>query len=77
MARTPIRAWSITPIGRLACLFGDGGEAVLLEPAEEGEVGFIDFIHEIDGSGGVSVEPERRRKLESCYACETVDKKMH
>ena len=24
-------------------------------PAEEGEIGFIDFVHEIDGSGGVSL----------------------
>src|SRR5208283_2048609 len=36
---------------RTTCvLFGDGGGAVLIEPAEEGEIGFIDFVHEIDGS---------------------------
>jgi 3-oxoacyl-[acyl-carrier-protein] synthase III len=41
---------------RTTCvLFGDGGGAVLIEPAEEGEIGFIDFVHEIDGSGGVSL----------------------
>ena len=41
---------------RATCiLFGDGGGAVLIEPAEEGEIGFIDYIHEIDGSGGVSL----------------------
>ena len=40
---------------RTTCvLFGDGGGAVLIEPAEEGEIGFIDFVHEIDGSGGVT-----------------------
>lgn len=33
-------------------LFGDGAGCVLLEPCEEGEVGLIDFWHEIDGSGG-------------------------
>jgi 3-oxoacyl-[acyl-carrier-protein] synthase-3 len=34
-------------------LFGDGAGAMLIEPAEPGEdVGFIDFIGEIDGSGG-------------------------
>jgi 3-oxoacyl-[acyl-carrier-protein] synthase-3 len=33
-------------------LFGDGAGAVLLEPCEEGEVGLIDFYHEVDGSGG-------------------------
>ena len=41
---------------RATCiLFGDGGGAVLLEPAEEGEIGLIDFVHEVDGSGGVSL----------------------
>ncbi len=34
-------------------LFGDGAGALLIEPAEEGEdAGLIDFLHEIDGSGG-------------------------
>ena len=33
-------------------LFGDGAGCVLLEPCEEGEVGLIDFWHEVDGSGG-------------------------
>jgi len=33
-------------------LFGDGAGAVLIEPTEEGETGFIDFMNEIDGSGG-------------------------
>jgi 3-oxoacyl-[acyl-carrier-protein] synthase-3 len=33
-------------------LFGDGAGAMLVEPTEEGEVGFIDFVNEIDGSGG-------------------------
>lgn len=33
-------------------LFGDGAGAVLVEPTEEGETGFIDFMNEIDGSGG-------------------------
>jgi 3-oxoacyl-[acyl-carrier-protein] synthase III len=39
---------------RATCvLFGDGAGAMLLEPAEEGEdAGFIDFLGEIDGSGG-------------------------
>ena len=41
---------------RATCiLFGDGAGAVLLEPCEEGEVGLIDFVHEIDGSGGKSL----------------------
>src|SRR5712664_1725352 len=34
-------------------LFGDGAGAMLLEPEEEnGDGGFIDFLGEIDGSGG-------------------------
>ena len=38
---------------RATCvLFGDGAGAVLLEPAESGEEGLIDYMHEIDGSGG-------------------------
>lgn len=38
---------------RATCvLFGDGAGAVLVEPAADGELGIIDFIHEIDGSGG-------------------------
>ena len=41
---------------RATCiLFGDGAGAVLLEPCEEGEVGLVDFVHEIDGSGGKSL----------------------
>ena len=33
-------------------LFGDGAGAMLVERADDGEEGFIDFINEIDGSGG-------------------------
>ncbi len=33
-------------------LFGDGAGAMLVERANDGEEGFIDFINEIDGSGG-------------------------
>src|SRR5271154_7386632 len=32
-------------------IFGDGAGAVLVEPTEEGEIGMIDYQHEIDGSG--------------------------
>jgi 3-oxoacyl-[acyl-carrier-protein] synthase-3 len=62
---------------RTTCvLFGDGGGAVLLEPAEEGEVGFIDYVHEIDGSGGVSLCMPGGGSLNPSTH-ETVDKKMH
>src|ERR1700751_3640567 len=42
---------------RATCvIFGDGAGAVILEPAKDGEdVGLIDFIHEVDGSGGCSL----------------------
>ena len=62
---------------RTTCvLFGDGGGAVLLEPAEEGEIGFIDFVHEVDGSGGVSLNLKGGGSLNPATH-ETVDKKMH
>ena len=38
---------------RATCvIFGDGAGAVLLEPAEDESVGLLDFMHEVDGSGG-------------------------
>ena len=33
-------------------LFGDGAGAFMLEPAPNGDGGLIDFINEVDGSGG-------------------------
>jgi 3-oxoacyl-[acyl-carrier-protein] synthase-3 len=62
---------------RATCvIFGDGAGAVILEAAEDDSVGMIDFIHEVDGSGGGflympgggSLHPSTR---------ETVDQKMH
>ena len=62
---------------RTTCvLFGDGGGAVLLEPAEEGEIGFIDYVHEIDGSGGPALNLKGGGSLNPS-SHETVDKKMH
>ena len=62
---------------RTTCvLFGDGGGAVLLEPAADGEIGFIDAINEIDGSGGVSLNLPAGGSLNPSTH-ETVDKKMH
>ncbi|MGH9607852.1 MAG: beta-ketoacyl-ACP synthase III, partial [Terracidiphilus sp.] len=62
---------------RATCvLFGDGGGAVLLEPAEEGEIGFIDAVNEIDGSGGVALNLKGGGSLNPSTH-ETVDKKMH
>jgi 3-oxoacyl-[acyl-carrier-protein] synthase-3 len=62
---------------RTTCvLFGDGGGAVLIEPCEEGEVGMIDFIHEVDGSGGVALNLPAGGSLNP-PTHETIDKKMH
>ena len=62
---------------RATCvLFGDGGGAVLLEPAAEGEIGLIDFVHEVDGSGGASLNLPAGGSLNP-PTHETIDKKMH
>lgn len=62
---------------RTTCiLFGDGAGAVLLEPAEEGEIGMIDYHHEIDGSGGTSLYMPGGGSLHPS-SHETIDKKMH
>ena len=62
---------------RTTCiLFGDGAGAVLIEPAAEGEIGFIDFVHEIDGSGAASLNLKGGGSLNP-PTHETVDKKMH
>jgi len=62
---------------RATCvLFGDGAGAVLLEPAAEGELGMIDFHHEIDGSGACSLFMPGGGSLHP-PSHETVDKKMH
>src|SRR5436853_2634051 len=62
---------------RATCIiFGDGAGAVLLEPADSDGLHFIDFIHEIDGSGACSLYmPAGGSKLPASH--ETVDKKMH
>jgi 3-oxoacyl-[acyl-carrier-protein] synthase-3 len=62
---------------RTTCiLFGDGCGCVLLEPAAEGETGILDFAHEVDGSGGVSLNMPAGGSLNPA-SHETVDKKMH
>lgn len=57
-------------------LFGDGAGAVLLEPAEDGELGMLDYLHEIDGSGGSALCMPAGGSLHPPTA-ETVEKKMH
>ena len=62
---------------RATCvIFGDGAGAVILEPAEDDSVGMIDFLHEVDGSGGCSLYMPGGGSLNPSTH-ETVDKKMH
>jgi 3-oxoacyl-[acyl-carrier-protein] synthase-3 len=63
---------------RATCvLFGDGAGAVLLEPVVDGEdSGFIDFLGEIDGSGGDFLKmPAGGSRMPPSH--ETVDKRLH
>ena len=61
---------------RATCvLFGDGAGAMLVEPAD-GEEGFIDFINEIDGSGGDYLKmPAGGSRLPA--TAESVAKRLH
>ena len=62
---------------RATCvLFGDGAGAVLLEPAEDGECGIIDFILRSDGTGGQYLYMPGGGSLNPSSQ-ETVEKKMH
>jgi 3-oxoacyl-[acyl-carrier-protein] synthase III len=64
---------------RATCvLFGDGAGAVLIEPAAEGEenLGFIDFLGEIDGSGGDALTmPAGGSRLPASH--DTIDQRLH
>jgi 3-oxoacyl-[acyl-carrier-protein] synthase III len=62
---------------RTTCiLFGDGAGAVLLEPCAADEVGLVDYIHEIDGSGGESLCIPGGGSLHPS-SVQTVEAKMH
>jgi len=57
-------------------LFGDGAGAFLVETAGEGEEGFIDFVNEVDGSGGQFLRmPAGGSRLPASH--ETVDGRQH
>jgi 3-oxoacyl-[acyl-carrier-protein] synthase III len=64
---------------RATCvLFGDGAGAMLLEAAGEDEqsLGFIDFVGEMDGSGGEALRmPAGGSRLPA--SVETVEKRLH
>jgi 3-oxoacyl-[acyl-carrier-protein] synthase-3 len=62
---------------RATCvLFGDGAGAMLVEPSGPKEVGLIDFINEVDGSGGEFLKmPAGGSRLPA--STETVEKRLH
>ena len=62
---------------RTTCvIFGDGAGAVLVEPTEDGEVGLIDFHHEIDGSGAPALNMPGGGSLHPSSP-ETIAARMH
>jgi len=62
---------------RATCvLFGDGAGAMLVEPTEEGETGLIDFLNEVDGSGGDYLkQPAGGSRMPATL--ETVQNRLH
>ena len=62
---------------RATCvLFGDGAGAMLVEPSQDGESGLIDYMNEIDGSGGPSLNmPAGGSRMPA--SVETVEKRLH
>ncbi len=62
---------------RTTCvLFGDGAGAMLVEPAEEGEPGFVGHNNVVDGSGGPAlIMPAGGSRQPSSH--ETVDQRLH
>jgi len=63
---------------RQTCIiFGDGGGAIVLQPSSVKEDGcFIDFLHEVDGSGGDYLCVPAGGSLHP-PTVETVEKRMH
>lgn len=62
---------------RATCvLFGDGAGAVLVEPATNDSEGIIDFLNDVDGSGGCHLYMPGGGSLHPS-SHETVDKRMH
>ncbi|MGA7156052.1 MAG: beta-ketoacyl-ACP synthase III [Acidobacteriaceae bacterium] len=57
-------------------LFGDGAGAVLIEPTEPDEIGLVDYIHEIDGTGATSLYMPGGGSLHPSTV-DTVTSKMH
>jgi len=62
---------------RATCvLFGDGAGAVLLEPTDRDDEGILDFVHDVQGSGGKFLYMPGGGSLHPASA-ETIAKKMH
>jgi 3-oxoacyl-[acyl-carrier-protein] synthase III len=62
---------------RATCvIFGDGAGAAILEPAQHDDEGLIDFIHEVDGSGGQFLYMPGGGSLHPTSK-ETIAKRMH
>ena len=62
---------------RATCvIFGDGAGAAILEPATDDSEGLIDFIHEVDGSGGQFLYMPGGGSLHPASR-DTIEKKMH
>jgi 3-oxoacyl-[acyl-carrier-protein] synthase-3 len=62
---------------RATCvLFGDGAGAVLLEPAASAAEGILDFVHDVDGSGGCNLYMPAGGSLHPS-SHETIDQRMH
>ncbi len=57
-------------------LFGDGAGAFVVEPSADDALGFLDFMNEIDGSGGEFLNmPAGGSRLPASF--ETVQKRQH
>ncbi|MGD9906178.1 MAG: beta-ketoacyl-ACP synthase III [Vicinamibacterales bacterium] len=62
---------------RTTCvLFGDGAGAVVLGPSADNACGILDFVHEIDGSGGAALCMPAGGSLRPA-SHDTVDQRMH
>ena len=62
---------------RATCvLFGDGAGAVVVSPAKDPALAILDFAHEIDGSGGASLNMPAGGSLRPASR-ETVEQRLH
>jgi len=63
---------------RATCvLFGDGAGAAVVSPAEDGEFGIIDFVHEIEGKGATEALSMPAGGSLRPASHETVDQRLH